>query len=170
MKRLHGGPRLLSGAGRLAACLLVLGTAALAGTAEAQLRSGRLNNDTCLAEDFTAFDDVVMTATAAHFSGAGDVYQAICDAEDCFGFSINRDAQVNALTTGITAGEYTWFVCAWNGSVRSVVANLSGGAAIFIPARVPERASQVLDLADPRVPEQVRRFAARLGRVPAARR
>ena len=169
MKRFPGRPGLSRGGRRLAACLLVLGTAALAGTAEAQLRSSRLNNDTCLAEDFTAFDDVIMTATAAHFSGAGDVYQAICDAEDCFGFSINRGAQVNAMTTGITAGEYTWFVCAWNGSVRSVVANLSGGAVIFMPARSPEPAGTVLALADPRVPEQVRRFASRLGRVPVAR-
>ena len=159
--------------GGFALALAVLVTAlALPATAEAQLRANRLFDEECLAEDFTAFDDVIMTALATHQSGFGDVYQAICDDEDCWGFSINRFAAVNVLTTGLTAGEYTWFVCAWNGTVRRVVANLSGGAAIFTPEPAgPGRGdSRILELDDPRVPEGLRRLVAKLGRVPEGRR
>lgn len=158
----------------LTAAALVVGAIVLVvplGRADAQVRANRLFNDECLIADFTAFDDVVMTAVATHHSGFGDVYQAICDDEDCWGFSINRFAAVNVLTTGLTAGEYTWYVCAWNGSVRRVVGNLSGGAALFAPelARSASEGGIRVSLDDPRIPEDVRRFAARLGRVPVVR-
>lgn len=159
--------RLLRPALFVAALAAVL---ALATDAEAQLRARRLFNDQCLVGEFTSFDDVVMTAAATHHAGAGDVYQAICDDEDCWGFSINRFASVNVLTTGLTVGDYTWYVCAWNGSVRLVVANLSGGAALFSPelARQDATVGQRMSLHDPRIPDDLRRFAARLGRVPTA--
>lgn len=144
--------------------LLLLGAAVT--VAEAQVRTGRLNDDSCLVNDFTAFDDVVMTAVATHDSGGGDVYQAICDDEDCWGFSINRGSQVNVMTTGLTLGDYQWFVCAWNGSVRRVVANLAGGVAIF--ARGSRQAAlqpRRVGLDAEGVPESLRRFAARLQRI-----
>jgi hypothetical protein len=152
---------------------LLIGASTVAGSAAAQVRAGRLNNDNCIAEEFTSFDDVVMTATAAHFGGAGDVYQAICDLggdQDCWGFSINRNAGVNALTTGITAGEYVWYVCAWNGSVRNVVANLAGGTALFSQRGPDAAAARVLELADSGIPEDIRRFASRLDRLPTVPR
>lgn len=141
-----------------------------AGSAEAQLRANRLAPDSCLVGDFSSFDDVIMTALATHQSGAGDVYQAICDDEDCWGFSINRAAAVNVLTTGLTPGEYTWFVCAWNGSVRKVVANIAGGSALYTPASAAPgtEPGRVMTLDDPRIPDAVRRFAERLGRVPGS--
>ena len=141
-----------------------------ADTAEAQLRTNRLGDEQCVVGEFTSFDDVIMTALATHQSGGGDVYQAICDDEDCWGFSINRAAAVNVLSIGLTPGEYTWYVCAWNGSVRRVVANLAGGAALYRPTSTrpgdAESEAETLSLQDPRVPDAVRRFAERLGRVP----
>jgi hypothetical protein len=133
--------------------------------AEAQVRAGRLPDGSCVASDFTSFDDVVMNSVATHDGGGGDVYQAICDSADCFGYSINRLSGVNLLTTGLTPGEYTWYVCAWNGSVRRVVANLTGGPALFLRRSAPDRA--VVDIADEAVPEGIRRFYARLQRTPA---
>lgn len=153
--------------GRRLVPLLLLVSVALvwpAGEADAQLRTNRLRPDTCLTGEFSAFDDVIMTALASHQAGRGDVYQAICDEEDCWGFSINRGASVNVLTTGLTPGEYTWYVCAWNGVVRRVVANLAGGAALFLPAgaRGPDTESRSVSLTDPDLPEDLRRFVARL--------
>lgn len=130
--------------------------------AQAQVRAARLNDQACIAEDFTSFDDVVMTSAATHDGGVGDIYQAICDDEDCWGFSINRLSGVNVLTTGLTPGEYTWYICAWNGSVRRVVANLTGGSALFY-RRAEQRRSEVT-ISDPSVPETLRRFHARLDR------
>lgn len=161
-------PRLLLLAGMATA--MVLAALLYATPAEAQLRTNRLGNERCLVGEFTTFNDVIMTALATHQSGGGDVYQAICDDEDCWGFSINRAAAVNVLTTGLTPGEYTWFVCAWNGAVRRVVANLAGGAALYRPegASAGREHEAVVSLHDPSVPDALRRFAARLGRVPGS--
>lgn len=147
----------------LAATLLVLALL-LPSLAEAQVRAGRLDNDTCLVSDFISFDDVVMTAVATHDSGSGDVYQAICDDEDCWGFSINRGSAINVLTTGLTPAEYEWFVCAWNGSVRKVVANLTGGPALY-GRRSDGLQARKVHLDSEEVPEGLRRYAARLARL-----
>jgi hypothetical protein len=141
---------------------LGLSATAVATDATAQVRATRLPDEACIVNDFTSFDEVVMTSVATHSGGAGDVYQAICDDEDCWGFSINRLSGVNVLTTGLTPGEYSWYVCAWNGSVRRVVANLSGGAALFF--RRPEARLGIVELSDPSIPESLRRFDARLDR------
>lgn len=145
--------------------LLALPFGLAAGDAEAQIRAARLPDEACIVNDFTSFDDVIMTSAATHDGGGGDVYQAICDDEDCWGFSINRLSGVNVLTTGITPGEYSWYVCAWNGSVKRVVANLSGGAALFFRTAAERRG--VVELADPSVPDALRRFHARLDRTAA---
>lgn len=142
--------------------LLVVASTLVVAEAEAQVRAGRLPDEACVVNDFTSFDDVIMTSAATHDGGGGDVYQAICDSEDCWGFSINRLSGVNVLTTGLTPGEYTWYVCAWNGSVKRVVANLSGGAALFFRTAAERRG--VVEISDPSVPESLRRFHARLDR------
>lgn len=142
--------------------LLVVASTLVVTDAEAQVRAARLPDEACVVSDFTSFDDVIMTSAATHDGGGGDVYQAICDDEDCWGFSINRLSGVNVLTTGLTPGEYSWYVCAWNGSVRRVVANLSGGAALFFRAAAERRG--IVAISDPSVPESLRRFHARLDR------
>lgn len=144
--------------------LLIL-LAILPAEAQAQISASRLDDEECLVGTFIAFEEVVMTSVATHVSGSGDVYQAICDDEDCWGFSINRDAGVNVLTTGLTVGEYDWFVCAWNGSVKKVVGNLTGGPALF-SSRLAGNGSAMrrLNINDARVPEGIRRFARRLDR------
>ncbi len=128
------------------------------------MRANRLDNEICLVSDFLSFDDVVMTAVATHDSGSGDLYQAICDDEDCWGFSINRGPHINVMTTGLTPAEYEWFVCAWNGSVKKVVANLTGGAALFARARPDAVEARRVRLDSEEVPERLRRYAGRLAR------
>ena len=142
--------------------LLALAALLLPAAADAQVRASRLSDQTCIVEEFTSFDEVVMTSAATHDGGTGDVYQAICDDEDCWGFSINRLSGVNVITTGLTPGTYSWSICAWNGSVRRVVANISGGPALFFRRGSQQRGE--VGLSDPSVPEGLRRFHDRLDR------
>ena len=154
----------------VASTALALAVLLIPQSADSQVKALRLRNDTCLLRGFTSADDVVMTAVAIHSGGLGDVYQAICDADDCFGFSINRGAAANVLTTGLTAGDYDWFICAWNGQARRVVANLSGGAALYGPKSGSARAAlelhagddRIVDLASDAAPAALARFVERL--------
>jgi len=141
-----------------------------AGEADAQVEANRLFNDECLVEGVDTFDDVILTGVATHERGTGDVYQAICDTDpdgDCWAFSMNRGSQTTVLTVGLPSGRYDWFVCAWNGSVRDVVANLSGGAVLFTgPVAESGASTRIVGLDHSRVPRDLRRLVRKLHRRP----
>lgn len=147
--------------------VLVLAVLTVA-VADAQVQANRLFDEECLVRGFDTFDDVIMTGVATHQRGTGDVYQAICDADpdgDCWAFSMNRGSQTTVLTLGLPSGQYDWFVCAWNGSARRVVANLSGGAVLFTgPVAEGAEKAQTVELGSSRVPEDLRRLVRKLDR------